>query len=117
MSAGSLPDASLSAGNLFAGLCAPAAAEQVETLASGTATRVERIVSHGHASPPGFWYDQDGPEFVVLLQGEAVLGFADGTHCRLAAGDHLTIPAGARHRVEHTSSDPPAIWLAVHFRS
>jgi cupin 2 domain-containing protein len=103
-------------GNLFAAIPDPADAEQVTPLATGAAARVERIVSQGHASPPGFWYDQDWPEFVALLQGEAVLAFADGTTCRLAAGDHLTIPAHARHRVERTSADPPAIWLAVHFR-
>jgi cupin 2 domain-containing protein len=102
-------------GNLFAGLRPPGAEEQVDRLADSPAVRVERIVSHGHASPPGFWYDQDAPEFVALLQGEAVIAFDDGTTRRLAAGDHLTIPTHARHRVARTSSDPPAIWLAVHF--
>ena len=103
-------------GNLFTALPAPGDEEQVLALAEGQGARVERIVSRGHASPPGFWYDQDRPEFVALLQGEAVLAFADGSTCRLAAGDHLTIAAHARHRVESTSADPPAIWLAVHFR-
>jgi cupin 2 domain-containing protein len=103
-------------GNLFAALPDPAGEEEILTLAAGAAARVERIVSPGQASPPGFWYDQDWPEFVALLQGEAVLAFADGTIRRLVAGDYLTLPAHARHRVERTSSTPPAIWLAVHFR-
>ena len=35
--------------------------------------RVERIVSSGHCSPEGFWYDQDEQEWVPLLQGAARL--------------------------------------------
>ncbi|MDS4068774.1 MAG: cupin, partial [Candidatus Competibacter sp.] len=29
-------------------------------------------------------------------------------------GDYLWIPAHRRHRVEWTSENPPAIWLALH---
>jgi cupin 2 domain-containing protein len=90
--------------------------EEILELAAGVGTRIERIVSCGHASPPGFWYDQETTEFVALLQGEAALEFAGGRSLRLRAGDHLTIPAHARHRVAWTSSDPPSVWLAVHYR-
>jgi cupin 2 domain-containing protein len=89
--------------------------EHVDELAAGPCVRIERIVSCGHASPPGFWYDQNRPEFVALLQGSATLDFADGRSLPLRAGDHLTIAAHERHRVAWTSSDPQAVWLAVHY--
>lgn len=90
--------------------------ERAEPLNAGTDVLIERIISSGQTSPPGFWYDQDRDEWVALLQGEAVLAFADGRRVSLAAGDWLLIPAHEKHRVEHTSAAPPCIWLAVHGR-
>ena len=29
------------------------------TLLDASSVRIERIISHGHASPTDFWYDQD----------------------------------------------------------
>ncbi len=87
--------------------------ESFETLLAAPGLRVERIVSGGQASPPGFWYDQDGDEWVAVLKGAAELRFADEPEPRvLAEGDHLLIPAHRRHRVERTQN--PTIWLAVH---
>ena len=78
--------------------------------------RIERIVSRGHASPAGFWYEQERAEFVVLLSGTASLRFADETEPRqLKPGDWLEIPAGRRHRVEATDTENDTVWLAVHF--
>ena len=102
--------------NLFEAVPAGRPEEEILELAAGDGVRIERIVSCGHASPPGFWYDQDRPEFVLLLQGSAAVAFEDGRCVRLRAGDHLTIASHARHRVAWTSSDPPAVWLAVHYR-
>jgi cupin 2 domain-containing protein len=91
--------------------------ELIEPLVSSDAVRIERIVSRGHASPPGFWYDQDTPEWVLLITGAARLLFADRAEpVRLGPGDHLHIPAHVRHRVEWTDPDQPTIWLAVHYR-
>ncbi|GIZ51851.1 cupin domain-containing protein [Noviherbaspirillum aridicola] len=102
--------------NLYAGLPPPAAEEFFETLAAGGDTRIERIVSHGHCSPPGFWYDQPRHEWVTLLRGEAVLRFErDGRTLRLGEGDHVNIPAGCRHRVEWTAPDRETVWLAVFY--
>ena len=84
-----------------------------ELLASGSA-RVERIVSLGAASPEGRWYDQDSDEFVLLVEGEAVLGFADGGERRMHPGDWAVLPAHCRHRVAWTAPDRETIWLAVH---
>jgi cupin 2 domain-containing protein len=77
--------------------------------------RIERIVSTGQASPPGFWYDQPDDEFVVLLTGGARLRFEDGeVTLDMKPGDWVEIPAHVRHRVESTQADPPTVWLAVH---
>lgn len=87
--------------------------EIMETLCASTDVRIERIISTGQVSPPGFWYDQEQDEWVALLQGQAELIWADGRRRVLAPGDWLLIPAHERHRVAWTSHDPPCIWLAV----
>lgn len=102
-------------GNLFAGIPASLPAERFDTLLQAGTCRLERIVSIGHATPAGEWYDQDWDEWVVLLQGRAGLRFAGEDAARiLAPGDYLWIPAHRRHRVEWTSENPPAVWLALH---
>ncbi len=90
------------------------AEELVEQIADGRAVTIERIVSTGHATPAGEWLEQKRDEWVVLLEGEAELGYEDGSRLRLGRGDHVVIPSGVRHRVEWTRADPPCIWLAVH---
>jgi len=102
--------------NLLNDLPAPSAGEIVERLAGGGAVRIERIVSHGDASPDGFWYDQDEAEFVLLLAGAARLGFADGAVLVLGPGDWADIAPHRRHRVEWTDPDTPTVWLAVFYR-
>lgn len=90
--------------------------EIAETLASSSAVRLERIVSRGHCSPPGFWYDQAQSEWVLLLKGEARLRIAgQDTPLQLAPGDYLNIPAHVRHRVESTSATEDTVWLAVFY--
>lgn len=103
-------------GNLYRGIPAQLPQELMHTLAGAGSTRIERIVSRGHCSPPGFWYDQDEHEWVVLLKGAAALRFEqDDRLVRLAEGDHVTIPAHAKHRVEWTASDRETVWLAVFY--
>jgi cupin 2 domain-containing protein len=77
--------------------------------------RIERIVSRGHASPPGFWYDQPEHEFVLLVEGEAALVVEGEGERRLAPGDWLEIKARVRHRVSWTAPDRATIWLAVFY--
>jgi len=89
--------------------------EIVERLAGGNAARIERIVSHGQASPDGFWYDQNEAEFVAVLAGAARLRFADGEVSELGPGDWVDIAAHRRHRVEWTDPDQPTVWLAVFY--
>jgi cupin 2 domain-containing protein len=103
--------------NLFAALPDAGAAEQLTTLLTRPGLRIERIVSLGQASPPGFWYDQDEHEWVLVLAGAARLRVADETEARLLRrGDFLDIPAHTRHRVEWTEPGEKTIWLAVHYR-
>lgn len=87
--------------------------EQVDVLVRSGAVRVERILSLGHRSSDGFWYDQLEDEFVLLVSGAARL-VVDGkqTH-ELGPGDWVHLPARARHRVEWTDPATPTIWLAV----
>lgn len=103
--------------NLYAGLpAAPEAAERFDILFARPGLRVERIVSTGQASPPGFWYDQPDGEWVVLLQGAAAIRFADeAAERRLAPGDWLYIPPHRCHRVEWTEPGQATVWLALHF--
>lgn len=108
-------DGHIQAGNVYERIPAVLPEELSECLAAASGTRILRIVSWGHATPPGAWYDQADTEWVLLLQGHATLRFeSEGTRT-MRAGDYLLIPAGCRHRVEWTSTDPPAVWVAVHF--
>ena len=102
--------------NLLKNLPLDRTSEVFEVLAEGKAVRIERIISHGHASPPDYWYDQEQAEWVTVLQGQAKLLFEDeSVLVHLHAGDCLTIAAHRRHRVAWTAPDEPTIWLAVFF--
>ncbi len=102
--------------NLFAELPTRLSDELVDILAEGKHVRIERIVSTGQASPTGFWYDQEQAEWVVVLKGEAKLLFAgDEVPHHMKPGDHVTIPAHKKHRVQSTSSEQQTVWLAVFF--
>ena len=101
--------------NLFADLPAHLPEELVETLLTAAGFRVERIVSRGHASPPGFWYNQDTAEWVLLVSGAARLRFEGEEPLEMTAGSFVDIPARRRHRVEWTDPGRPTVWLAIHY--
>ena len=104
-------------GRLLAALPAPGADEWSESLLRRAGCRVERIVSRGHASPPGFWYDQQEGEWVTVLQGRAVLRLQEGDRrVEMGPGDYIELPAGCRHRVEWTHPEEDTVWLAVFYR-
>ncbi len=101
-------------GNLLRDLPDSAAAEITDTILALPGLRIERIVSLGQASPPGFWYDQSEAEWVLLLAGAARLRFADEDEDRaLVPGDWVDIAAHRRHRVTWTDPLHPTVWLAV----
>lgn len=101
--------------DLFADLPAELPEELVQTLLEVPNLRIERIVSLGHASPEGFWYDQESPEWVLLVAGAARLTFEGEAPLDLRPGAFVNIPAHRRHRVEWTDPDRPTIWLAIHY--
>ncbi|WP_437221846.1 cupin domain-containing protein [Planctomicrobium sp. SH661] len=99
--------------NLFNGLPSQLPEELFTVLIENQNVRIERIVSMGHSSPDGFWYDQDEHEWVIVLKGEAKLAFDNGEVISMKTGDHLLIPAHRKHRVEWTSANESTIWLGV----
>ena len=103
-------------GNLFADIPEKPTQEELTTLVSSGGLRIERIVSCGQASPPGFWYDQPQDEWVIVLAGSADVAFENGdAPVRMRPGDYLHIPAHRRHRVAWTDPSQATVWLAVHF--
>jgi cupin 2 domain-containing protein len=106
----------VTAGNLFADLPSATRAEQVTPLLVAPHIAIERIVSHGQASPPDFWYDQPRSEWVLVLSGAAGLLIEGEAEPRtLSAGDYVHIPARTRHRIAWTDGGKPTLWLAVHY--
>lgn len=97
------------ADNLFAHAVPPVTGERFDELLRHRNLVIERIVSSATITPTEYVQPQD--EWVVLLQGEATLVVA-GVSRTLQAGDHVFLPAGVPHTVDHVS--PGALWLAVH---
>jgi len=101
--------------NLLAGIAQAGQDEMFTPILERRGLRIERIVSHGHATPADQPYQQAEDEWVMVVEGAARL-WLDGTEeVELARGDHLMIPAGVRHRVTWTTPSGPTVWLAVHF--
>ncbi|WP_395397814.1 cupin domain-containing protein [Novosphingobium sp. BL-8A] len=98
--------------NLFVVEAESAENEQFEDLLCRPGIRIERIVSHGHVTPPDQPYLQDWDEWVLVLEGAAELLLNGTDKWTLAAGDHLLIPAGTPHLVTYTAE--PTVWLAIH---
>ncbi|KGK00511.1 phosphoribosylaminoimidazole carboxylase ATPase subunit [Thalassotalea sp. ND16A] len=63
--------------NIFADIPSDLSAEVFETLASSSKVKIERIVSKGHCSPTKGWHQQECHEWVIVLQGAAILTFED----------------------------------------
>jgi cupin 2 domain-containing protein len=88
--------------------------EIVETIVHAADVRIERIISHGHASAADFWYDQPQHEWVIVLKGAARLQFEDGL-VEMKVGDFINIAAFTKHRVDWTTPDEPTVWLGVRY--
>jgi cupin 2 domain-containing protein len=87
--------------------------ELTEELLSRGNVRIERIVSRGHASPRGFWYDQKEDEWVAVLSGRARLAVEGDGVLEMGPGDWAWLPAHRRHRVDWTDPETETVWLAV----
>jgi cupin 2 domain-containing protein len=103
------------AANLLADLPPAQAGEVFTDLLARPGARIERIVSHGQATPADRPYVQAHEEWVLLLAGRAELWLEGSGTVSLGVGDHLLIPANVPHRVTFTAPDDPTVWLAIHF--
>lgn len=102
--------------SLFKAIPADLPEERFDDWLSTPGFRLERILSRGHVTPEGQWYDQIQDEWVALLQGAASLMIeGQAEPIELRPGDSVLLPAHCRHRVSWTDPDQVTIWLALHF--
>lgn len=101
--------------NIFENMPTELTNEHLQDLLNTPSVRIERIVSQGHSSPAVGWYDQDEDEWVMVLQGEGTLTFADDREVRLQVGDFIHIPAHTLHKVSHPQANGICVWLAIFF--
>lgn len=101
--------------NIFADIPKQLHEELFKNIISKDSLKIERIISKGHISPNSGWYDQENDEWVIVLQGEAVLSFENKEEVRLKAGDYINIPAHTKHKVSWTLPEKETIWLVIHY--
>jgi len=102
--------------NIFSNIPASLPNEVFEDIISTENFRIEKIISRGHTTPKGKWYNQDKNEFVLVLKGNAELKFEKNNKLiKMKSGDYINIPAHVRHRVEKTDSGKETIWLTVFY--
>lgn len=102
--------------NLFENMPSQLASEWFQEIVRGKRFFLQRIVSENHHTNHELWYDQPETEWVAVLSGGACIEFEQsGQSVELKPGDHLTIPAHARHRILWTSRNEKTVWLAIHF--
>jgi cupin 2 domain-containing protein len=87
----------------------PKTGETFSTLLEHRNVRIVRIVSSEEVEPVEYIQDED--EWVILIEGEAILEIA-GESITLRRGEHRFIPARTPHTVRRTRHG--TIWLAVH---
>ena len=101
--------------NIFQNIPSDLREEVFETLLQSKNIRIERIISYGQSSPEQGWYNQEEHEWVLLLEGEALLAFEDGNEVHLHAGEYVNIPAHTKHKVVWTKEKTETLWLAVFY--
>ena len=101
--------------NMFADIPADLPEELVQTLLSTLALRIERIVSLGHASPEGFWYDQDTHEWVPAADRSGPAQVRGGGAARPAARflrQHPR-PQATSGRMDRSRASRPSGWRCI----
>lgn len=88
---------------------APEAGERSEVLARLGGAVIEYISSGSIPSPVD--YDQPHDEWVVVLDGAAVVEVED-ERVALGTGDWILLPAHVPHRL--VDAEPGTRWLAIH---
>ncbi len=87
----------------------PSSGEDFSTLFENRNTKIVRIVSSDILEEIEYCQEED--EFVILLEGSAVLEI-EGSKITLNRGDTLLIPAKTRHKV--LSTQKGTLWIAIH---
>ncbi len=100
--------------NIFEQIIVDKSEEKFFEIFKNEKIKIEKIVSNGQISPENFWYEQEENEFVLLLEGFAIVEFED-FEIELKKGDCLNIKAMQKHRVKFTSLNEPTIWFAVFY--
>ena len=106
----------ISKGNIFEGISQPVIKRSLMIYSLEMGVRIERIVSTGQCSDKDFWYDQQQAEWVMVLEGDAVIEFEDNEQVKLSKGDYVFIEAHRKHRVASTKAGDMTVWLAVHIK-
>jgi cupin 2 domain-containing protein len=102
--------------NIYSDIQKHAPDEILENIIQTDQFKIERIISRGHATAEGEWYDQDKNEWVLVLKGNAGLLFeGSDENVTMKTGDYINIPAHQKHRVEWTDPEEETVWLAVHY--
>ena len=102
--------------NIFSDIQKHAPDEILENILQTDQFKIERIISRGHSTADGEWYDQDKNEWVMVLKGSAELLFeGDDKAVIMKTGDYINIPAHRKHRVEWTEPEEETIWLAIYY--
>ena len=100
--------------NIFEQIIVDKSEEKFFEIFKNETIKIEKIVSNGQKSPENFWYEQEKSEFVLLLEGFAILEFENREE-ELKKGDCLNIQAYEKHRVKFTSLDEPTVWFTVFY--
>ena len=90
--------------NLFTNLPSNLPEELLATPIDAPGIRIERLVSRGHCSPDGFWYDQEQAEWVLVLKGAARIQLEDRV-LELQTGGFMNYSAHQKHSVAWTTPD------------
>lgn len=101
--------------NIFSNIPVSLPEEIFEDIVSTENCKIKRIISKGHNTPKGKWYNQDKNEWVIVLKGYAELLFEGRNNqiVKMKEGDYINIPAHIKHRVEKT--DKETVWLTVFY--
>jgi cupin 2 domain-containing protein len=107
---------SMKSSNIFESIPRNIDAELFEDILKSPNVKIERIISKGQSSPEAGWYDQEENEWVIVIEGKAVLEFEKGGSITLNKGNYLNIPAHSKHKVSWTDPNQATIWLAIFYR-
>jgi len=103
--------------NIFANIASSVNGEVFEDIISKENIQIQRIISSPNSGDTSKWYDQDTDEWVIVLQGSAIITFENKDKTHLNAGDYLNIPAHTKHQVSWTTPDEKTIWIAIHYNT